>query len=171
MTLPQAFPFSLAPPKRAESAHPSPCFAYLSASTSSLVTTVPCSAVHCWDLSTFISTSSCRRQKVLVVPAALLRAHMNSKGRRKSWGSAQVRLFMTQMWSTTSPVLNVKTSLNPLSPCNSFCLSQHFLHCRWGTESWTLLAKLLLLFQIFSPMDNGMQKTLCGIRSSLGLEV
>lgn len=70
---------------------------------------------------------------------------------------------MTQMWSTTSHVLNANTSLNPPSLCNSFCLPQHFLHRRWGMESWMLLAKLLLLLQtfpLFSPMANGMQKTL-----------
>lgn len=98
----------------------------------------------------------------------------NSKGRRKPWGSAQIRLLMTQMWSTTTHVLNANTSLNPASLCNSFCLPQHFLHSRWGTESWMLLAKLLLLFQtfpLFSPMANGMQKTLCGTRSSLVPEI
>lgn len=102
------------------------------------------------------------------------KGHMNSKGRRKSWSSAQVRLLMIQMWSTNSLMLNVRTSLNPAFLHNSFCLPQHFLHSRWGTESWMLLAKFLLLFQIFPlffPMDNRMQKTLCGIRSSLGPEI
>lgn len=152
MKPPRAFPFSLVPPKPVESSQLSPCFAYLSMSTSSLVMTVLCSAVHSWDFRTFISTSSCRREKALVPPALIRGTHEQQREEEEILIFCPDETFLRiWTWSTTLHVLNVKTSVNPASLCNPFCLPQHFLHGRWHTESWLFLSKASASLPGISP--------------------
>lgn len=135
---PRASPFPLVPLKIAEPSQPSDCSAYLSVSTSSLVMTVLCSAVHSWDFRTFISTSSCRGEKPLV-PSVLIRGTREQQREKEIMMFCTVQTFLRiPMWSTTPHVLSVKTSVKPGSLCNPFCLPQQG---RCGTASWSFLSR------------------------------
>ena len=150
--LPGAFPFSLVPLRIVESSQRSPCFAYLSMSTSSLVMMVLCSAVHSWDFRTFISTSSCRREKALVPPVLIRGTHEWQREEEEIMMFCTDQTFLRiQTWGTTLHMLNVKTSVNPVSLCNPFCLPQHFLQGRRGTESWSFLSKASASLPDISP--------------------
>lgn len=128
--------------------------------------TVLCSAVHSWDFRTFISTSSCRREKALVPPVLIRDTHEQQREEEEILIFCLDETFLRiWMWSTILHVLNVKTSVNPASLCNPFCLPQHFLHGRWHTESWLFLSKASASLPGISPTcpptDNGMQSIIC----------
>lgn len=114
--------------------------------------TVLGSAVHSWDFRTFISTSSCRREKALVPPALIRGTHEQQREEEEILIFCPDETFLRiWSWSTTLHVLNVKTSVNPASLCSPFCLPQHFLHSRWHIESWSFLSKASASLPGISP--------------------
>lgn len=125
---------------------------------------VLCSAVHSWDFRTFISTSSCRREKALVPPGVIRGTHKQQVEEENIFCTDQA-FPRIQTWSTVLHVLNVKTSLNLASL--PFCLSQHLLQCWMLSHAQKLTVSKQSscfssrYFPHLSPMDNGMQRIIC----------